>query len=65
MTTDRDTVPAGLRRANRDENRCNTLGGGLEPARGFIPAGGLSGRRLALNRLPWAFHRAPVLPQKP
>jgi hypothetical protein len=28
-----------------DENRCKALGGGLEPARGLIPAGGLSGRR--------------------
>jgi hypothetical protein len=30
-----------------------TRGGGLEPARGFIPAGGRSDRRLAFNRVPF------------
>jgi carboxyl-terminal processing protease len=43
-----------------DENRCKALGGGLEPARGLIPAGGLSGRRSThfLNSLRWVFDRA-------
>jgi hypothetical protein len=48
----------GLRPTNSDENRSKALGGGLEPARGFIPAGGLSDRLLVFNRLQWVFDRA-------
>ena len=40
--------------------RCKPLGGGLEPARVFIPAGGLSGRRLAFNRSRLLLDRARV-----
>jgi len=51
-------VDVGLRPTDSDENRCKALGGGLEPARGFIPAGDLPGRRLIFNRLQWVFDRA-------
>ena len=39
------STPVGmdLRPPDSDENRCKDLEGGLQPARGFIPAGGHSG----------------------
>ena len=51
-----------LRPTNSDESRFKTLGGGLEPARGFIPAGGLSGR-LLFFKVQWVFERAAGLLQ--
>ena len=51
-------VDMGLRPIDSDESRCEALEGGLEPARGFIRAGGHSGRLLVFNSLRWAFDRA-------